>query len=73
MIKVQDDSDSLRAEMKRPYISAELMEYLRKNFDISYLLAKKDVGSESMRLGYIKGVQDVIDSLLACQRMNVGK
>ena len=49
------------------------MEYLRKNFDISYLLAKKDVGSESMRLGYIKGVQDVIDSLLACQRMNVGK
>ena len=73
MIKVQDDSDSLRAEMKRPYISAEVMEYLRKNFDISNLLAKKDVGSESMRLGYIKGVQDVIDSLLACQRMNVGK
>lgn len=72
MIKVQDDSDSLRAEMKRPYISAEVMEYLRKNFDISYLLVK-DVGSESMRLGYIKGVQDVIDSLLACQRMNAGK
>ena len=72
MIKVQDDSDSLRAEMKRPYISAEVMEYLRKNLDISYLLAK-DVGSESMRLGYIKGVQDVIDSLLACQRMNAGK
>lgn len=72
MIKVQDDSDSLRAEMKRPYISAEVMEYLRKNFDISYLLAK-DVGGESMRLGYIKGVQDVIDSLLACQRMNAGK
>lgn len=72
MIKVQDDFDSLRAEMKRPYISAELMEYLRKNFDISYLLSK-DVGSESMRLGYIKGVQDVIDSLLACQRMNAGK
>lgn len=72
MIKVQDDSDSLRAEMQRPYISAEVMEYLRKNFDISYLLAK-DVGSESMRLGYIKGVQDVIDSLSACQRMNAGK
>ena len=50
MIKVQDDSDSLREEMKRPYISAEVMEYLRKNFDSSYLLAK-DVGSESMRLG----------------------
>ena len=68
MISIQDDS--LKAEMKIPYVSTEVIEYLNKTFDISYLLVKQMECSESMKLGYIKGVRDVIDSLLACQKQS---
>lgn len=68
LIDIQNDS--IREELKIPFVSADIIEYLNATFDISYMLTKNIECSESMRLGYIKGVQDVIDSLLACQKQS---
>lgn len=56
-----------------PFVSAEVMLFLNRTFSISYLLSKDIKGSEAMKLGYIKGVQEVIDTLRACQKDNVGE
>lgn len=49
-----------------PYVNHELIAYLRKQFGLTYLLSKEMNCSEPMRLGYIKGVQDVFDCLDNC-------
>lgn len=49
-----------------PYVSYEIIAYLRQQFGLTYLLAKEMNCSEPMRLGYIKGVQDVFDCLENC-------
>lgn len=50
-----------------PFVSYAIMSYLHKQFSLNYLLTK-DMGgcSEAMRLGYIKGVRDVLDCLENC-------
>lgn len=60
--------NSTLEELKAPYVSDEIIEYLNAVFDISYLLTKNLQGSESMKLGYIKGVHDVIDTLISCRK-----
>lgn len=59
-------TDNEDREPDMPFVSYELMAYLRKQFGLSYLLTKEMNGSEPMRLGYIKGVQDVFDCLDNC-------
>lgn len=67
------DKELKQDEVQIPYISAELMLFLEKTFNISYLLNKDIKGSEAMKLGYIKGIQEVIDTLQACQKENLGR
>lgn len=71
MIKIQDDTLK-DGEENLPFVSYELTEYLGKVFDISTLLRVRSECSESMRLGYIKGVQDVLDTLHGLQRQRAG-
>lgn len=52
-----------------PYVNEDILEFLLRVFNTSSLLTKDHRGhSEGFVLGYIKGVQDVIDSLKMCNR-----
>lgn len=66
------DKELLESDEKIPFVSYELTDYLSRVFNLSDIL-NKEVGSESMRLGYIKGIQDVLSFLQWCQKQNVGE
>lgn len=66
------DKELLESEDKIPFVSYEITNCLSRVFNISDVL-NKDVGSEAFRLGYIKGVQDVLSFLQWCQKQNTGE
>lgn len=43
------------------YISPCVIDILTRNFDLKYLLTKKDFNSSDAHLGYMKGVNDVLN------------
>lgn len=60
---------AIKEELKIPYVSSVLTEYLEETFQIDSLLnSRKLVDNADERLGYIKGVRDVIGHLKALQK-----
>lgn len=54
----------LEDELKIPFVSHELLEYLETSFGIDTLLTQKTKNNDE-HLGYIKGVRDVLGRLKA--------
>lgn len=50
--------------LKIPYVSQELIEYLEKSFGIDTLLTQKTKNNDE-HMGFIKGVREVIGRLKA--------
>lgn len=63
MIKIMDDENN-NEDLRIPYVSDELINYLNTSFDIHYCTnLLSEVRNASEAIGFVKGVREVIDHL----------
>lgn len=62
MGKIDNLVDDLMDDLKIPYVSREIIEYVEKAFNMDTLLTQK-VRNNDEHLGFIRGVREVIGRL----------
>ncbi len=62
-MKVTITQDALREDHKLPLLPMVLYEHIDKQFNIDYLLSLSTPKNNDEKLGYIRGVRDVLSKL----------